>query len=99
MSKNFESEQLRREWAEHSRWDGIERPYSAEDVFKRRGSVRIEYSLARLGAQKFWRLLRSEEVVSALGACTVRYRAPAGADSAMAVVNSDGQLLHRARGR
>ena len=70
MSKNFETEQLRREWAEHSRWDGIERPYSAEDVFKLRGSVRIEYSLARLGAQKFWRLLRSEEVVSALGAIT-----------------------------
>jgi isocitrate lyase len=70
MSKDFESEQLQREWSEHSRWAGIERTYAAEDVLKLRGSVRVEHSLARLGAQKFWRLLHSEPVVSALGAIT-----------------------------
>jgi len=50
-----------------SRWRGILRPYSASDVSRLRGSVHIEHSLARLGAEKFWRLLESEPVVGALG--------------------------------
>src|SRR5271165_6596689 len=50
-----------------SRWRGIERPYTPADVARLRGSVRIEHSLARLGAEKFWRLLESEPVVGALG--------------------------------
>src|SRR5476651_570438 len=52
------------------RWHGIERPYTAADVARLRGSVRIEHSLARLGAEKFWRLLASEPVVGALGCMT-----------------------------
>lgn len=51
----------------NSRWAGIQRPYSAADVARLRGSVRIEYSLARLGAEKFWRLVNSEPVIGALG--------------------------------
>ena len=70
MSKNFETEHLRREWSEDPRWEGITRPYSPRDVIKLRGSVRVEHSLARLGAEKFWRMMHSEEVVSALGAIT-----------------------------
>ena len=70
MSENFEAEHLRRAWKEDPRWDGISRTYSSEDVVKLRGSVRIEYSLARLGAEKFWRMMHSEKVVSALGAIT-----------------------------
>ena len=70
MSENFEAEHLRREWNEDPRWDGISRPYSPQDVVKLRGSVRIEHSLARLGAEKFWRMMHSEKVVSALGAIT-----------------------------
>ena len=50
-----------------SRSQGIERPYSSKDVERLRGSVRIEYSLARLGAEKFWRMLDSEPVIGALG--------------------------------
>ena len=61
---------LRREWTESPRWGGITRNYSAEDVVKLRGSVRIDYSLARLGAEKFWRLLQTESVVAGLGAVT-----------------------------
>jgi len=49
---------------------GIERPYSAADVARLRGTVRIEHSLARLGAEKFWRLLETEPVVGALGCMT-----------------------------
>ena len=63
-----DAEQLRREWAENPRWTGITRPYAAEDVVRLRGSVHVEYSLARLGAEKFWRLLHGEDVVAGLGA-------------------------------
>jgi isocitrate lyase len=52
------------------RWHGIERPYAPADVARLRGSVRIEYSLARLGAEKFWSLLQTEPVIAALGCMT-----------------------------
>jgi isocitrate lyase len=52
------------------RWAGVQRPYSDADVARLRGSVHIEYSLARLGAEKFWRLLHSEPVIGALGCMT-----------------------------
>ena len=52
------------------RWQGIERPYSTADVARLRGSVHIEYSLARLGAEKFWRQLHSEPVIAGLGCMT-----------------------------
>ncbi|MBM4187879.1 MAG: isocitrate lyase [Gemmatimonadetes bacterium] len=58
------------EWATDSRWAGIDRPYRAEDVLRLRGSVRIEHTLARLGAERLWTLLRSEPYVNALGALT-----------------------------
>ncbi len=54
----------------NSRWRGIERPYTPAEVSRLRGSVHIEHSLARLGAEKFWRLLQSEPVVGALGCMT-----------------------------
>ncbi len=54
----------------NTRWNGIERPYGTADVARLRGSVRIEYTLARLGAEKFWRLLHEEPVVAALGCMT-----------------------------
>lgn len=53
-----------------SRWDGINRPYSTEDVERLRGTVAIEYSLARRGAEKLWALLHEEDYVAALGALT-----------------------------
>ena len=52
------------------RWGGIERLYSAEDVVRLRGSVRIEYTLARMGAERLWELMRNEPYVKALGALT-----------------------------
>ncbi|MBS0387849.1 MAG: isocitrate lyase [Proteobacteria bacterium] len=58
---------LQAEWTQQSRWQGVRRPYSAADVVRLRGSVHIEHSLARLGAEKFWRLLHSEPVIGALG--------------------------------
>ena len=52
------------------RWQGIERPYTAEDVERLRGSVHVEHTLARLGAERLWSLLHSEPCVPALGAMT-----------------------------
>ena len=63
-------DQLKKEWAESPRWEGIERPYTAEEVDRLRGSVDIEYSLARLGAEKLWRYIHEKPFVNALGALT-----------------------------
>jgi len=52
------------------RWDGIERPYTSEDVERLRGTVHVEHTLARLGAERLWELLHDEEYVPALGALT-----------------------------
>jgi isocitrate lyase len=52
------------------RFDGIERPYSKEDVERLRGSVRIEHSIARLGAKHLWELLHTRGYVNSLGALT-----------------------------
>ncbi|GHE27777.1 isocitrate lyase [Vulcaniibacterium thermophilum] len=64
------ADQLRQQWATDPRWDGITRPYSAEDVVRLRGTVAIEYTLAKLGAGKLWRYLHTEPFVNALGALT-----------------------------
>jgi isocitrate lyase len=61
---------LGREWESAARWGGIEREYTPEDVIRLRGSLRIEHTLARHGAEKLWRLLAEEDYVSALGALT-----------------------------
>ena len=52
------------------RWDGIERTYSEEDVRRLRGSVHVEHTLARLGAERLWQLLQEQDYVAALGAMT-----------------------------
>ena len=64
------AEQLRQEWSTDSRWQGVKRTYSADDVVRLRGSVSIEHSLARLGAEKLWKLVTTEPYVNCLGALT-----------------------------
>ncbi|HVB62912.1 MAG TPA: hypothetical protein VNE61_17100, partial [Ktedonobacteraceae bacterium] len=66
----IEVESLAAEWEGNLRWRGVERPYSPEDVVRLRGSIQIEYTLARLGAEQLWNLLHSEPYVAALGALT-----------------------------
>ncbi|MEO2077219.1 MAG: isocitrate lyase [Bacillus sp. (in: firmicutes)] len=61
---------LQESWEMDSRWKGITRPYTAEDVIKLRGSVDIEHTLARRGSEKLWNLLHEEDYVNALGALT-----------------------------
>ena len=67
---NTTAEQLRQDWQNNPRWKGIERTYRAEDVVRLRGSVHIEYSLARLGAEKLWQYMHEKPFVNALGALT-----------------------------
>jgi len=62
--------EMTQQWRTDSRWKGVERPYTAEDVVKLRGSVHVEHSLARLGAERLWWLLQNEPYVAALGALT-----------------------------
>ncbi len=64
------AEQIKIDWQNNPRWKGVTRPYSAEEVVRLRGTVAIEHSLARLGAEKLWRYLQTEDFVNALGAMT-----------------------------
>ena len=72
MSKidQHQVELLEESWQSDKRWRGITRPYTANDVFRLRGSVLIEHTLARMGAERLWQLLHQEDYVPALGALT-----------------------------
>jgi len=61
---------LEQDWAQNPRWKGIRRTYSASDVVRLAGSVRIEHTLARRGAEKLWSLVNTEPFVNTLGALT-----------------------------
>lgn len=61
---------LREDWRTNPRWAGVTRDYTAEDVIRLRGSVQEEHTLARLGAQRLWRLLHEEDYLPTLGAVT-----------------------------
>src|SRR4030081_1740218 len=69
---NGRKHQPRAHWSTDPRWSGITRPYSYSDVLRLRGSLQIEYTLARLGAERLWNLLHeeAESYVPALGAMT-----------------------------
>jgi len=69
MNRAEQIQKLKEEWAS-PRWEGITRPYGPEDVVRLRGSVLIEHTLAKLGAEKFWKMLHEEDYVPALGALT-----------------------------
>ena len=64
------AEALKKDWNENPRWKGVTRPYTPEDVLRLRGTVDIEYSLARQGAEKLWKYLHEKPFVNALGALT-----------------------------
>ncbi|MDA2182079.1 isocitrate lyase [Bacillus cereus] len=68
--KNERIEKLQESWELDERWKGITRPYSAEDVIRLRGSIDIEHTLARRGAEKLWTSLHTEDYINALGALT-----------------------------
>ena len=67
---NKAAQALQKDWQNNSRWIGITRTYKAEDVVRLQGSVQVEQTLARLGAEKLWKLVSTEPYVSSLGALT-----------------------------
>jgi len=69
-ARELEAQKLQKDWNTNPRWTGIRRGYSAEDVVRLRGSVQVEQTLARRGAEKLWKLLHSEPFVHTLGALT-----------------------------
>jgi isocitrate lyase len=69
-SRDDDIRALQTDWAENPRWQGIERGYGAEDVVRLRGSLAVEHTLARRGAEKLWDMLESEDYINALGALT-----------------------------
>src|SRR3712207_9321809 len=61
--------EIEQEWRS-PRWEGITRGYTAEAVARLRGSIKIEYTLARMGAERLWKLMHEKNYVRALGALT-----------------------------
>ncbi|MEM6865110.1 MAG: isocitrate lyase [Bacteroidota bacterium] len=70
MEKTEKIQELLADWTANPRWKGVERPYTAEEVIKLRGSYEIDYSIARLGAEKLWKRFESQDYVAGLGALT-----------------------------
>jgi isocitrate lyase len=71
MQATTREEQIRaleQDWSQNPRWKGVRRDYTAADVVRLAGSVRIEHTLARRGAEKLWTLVNTEPFVNTLGA-------------------------------
>ena len=68
MRREEQINEIEKDWAENPRWKGIKRSYTAEDVVKLRGTVKVEYTIAKLGAERLWDSMKTEPFVNALGA-------------------------------
>jgi isocitrate lyase len=69
-ARKLEAQRLQKEWTESPRWKGIRRGYTADEVVRLRGSMMVEHTLAKRGAEKLWKLLNEEPFVNSLGALT-----------------------------
>lgn len=70
MNKLPTAQEIQKDWDTNPRWQGVTRNYSAEDVVRLRGTVPVEHSIAKIGAEKLWRYLQTEDFINALGALT-----------------------------
>ncbi|WP_141455120.1 isocitrate lyase [Pseudoxanthomonas sp. z9] len=70
MNKLPTAQDIQKDWDTNPRWQGITRNYSAEDVVRLRGTVPVEHSIAKIGAEKLWNYLQTEDFINALGALT-----------------------------
>jgi len=68
--RELESARIRKDWNDNPRWKGVKRGYTAEDVYRLRGSLQVEHTLARRGAEKLWKLMQERPFVNSLGAMT-----------------------------
>src|SRR3978361_367670 len=69
-ARELETQKLQKDWDTNPRWKGIKRGYSAADIIRLRGSLQVEHTLAKRGAEKLWSLINSEPFVNTLGALT-----------------------------
>src|SRR5450631_1764109 len=69
-TRELEVARTKKDWAENPRWQGVKRGYTPEDVYRLRGSLQVEHTLARKGAEKLWRLMHEKPFVNSLGALT-----------------------------
>jgi isocitrate lyase len=65
-----EVQTLEQDWADNPRWKGVKRGYRAEEVVRLRGSLRVEHTLAKRGAEKLWQMMNERPFVNSLGALT-----------------------------
>lgn len=70
MKNHEQIQKLEKDWLENPRWNGIQRPYSAAEVLKLRGSYQLDYTIAKLMSEKLWEKLNSQDFVAGLGALT-----------------------------
>ena len=70
MSNNTQMQSLNEEWSNNPRWQGVDRPYGAEDVNKLQGTLKVEHTLARVGAERLWDLMQENPYIHTLGALT-----------------------------
>ena len=70
MSREQQAKQLQQQWETDPRWKGVKRTYTAEDVIRLRGSLQVEHTLAKRGAEKLWESVNNEPFVNSLGALT-----------------------------
>src|SRR4029450_4712088 len=68
MSRELEITRIKKDWSENPRWNGVKRGYTAEDVFRLRGSLQVEHTLARRGSEKLWSLMQTKRCVDRRGA-------------------------------
>src|SRR5438132_1568205 len=68
--RELEVARIRKDWSDNPRWKGVRRGYAAENVYRLRGSLQVEHTLARRGAEKLWRLMHERAFVNSLGAMT-----------------------------
>jgi isocitrate lyase len=70
MSRDEQIKALEKDWATNPRWKNVKRGYTAADVVRLRGSLQVEHTLARAGAEKLWNLVHTEPYINCLGALT-----------------------------
>ena len=70
MDRQQQAKALAKSWESEPRWQGVDRPYTAEQVVRLRSSFQIEYTIAQLGSDRLWNLMNSEPYIQALGALT-----------------------------
>ena len=69
-SRDLEIQKIENEWRTNPRWQGVKRDYTARDVVRLRGSVQVEHTLAKNGANKLWKMCKERDFVNSLGALT-----------------------------